>query len=120
MKSSTSPAPEYDVVSGHCMGGGLDLELACHRRFAAPQALFGQRGAALGLVTGWGGGTQRLPRLIGMAHALEMFVAAERITAEQALHGGGRSCLSTSGKASRCATRNFVRWKRSNELNAQC
>jgi enoyl-CoA hydratase/carnithine racemase len=81
------PAPVYAVVSGHCMGGGLDLALACHRRFAAPQALLGQRGAALGLVTGWGG-TQRLPRLTGMSRALEMFVAAERITAEQALRMG--------------------------------
>jgi len=81
------PAPVYAVVSGHCMGGGLDLALACHRRFAAPHALFGHRGAALGLVTGWGG-TQRLPRLIGRARALEMFVAAERITAKQALRMG--------------------------------
>ncbi len=67
------PAPVYAVVSGHCMGGGLDLALACHRRIAAPNALFGHRGAALGLVTGWGG-TQRLPRLIGRARALEIFV----------------------------------------------
>ena len=78
------PAPVFAVVSGQCMGGGLDLALACHRRIAAPNALFGHRGAALGLVTGWGG-TQRLPRLIGRARALEMLVAAETITAEQAL-----------------------------------
>jgi enoyl-CoA hydratase/carnithine racemase len=78
------PAPVYAVVSGHCTGGGLDLVLACHCRIAAPNALFGHRGAALGLVTGWGG-TQRLPRLIGRGRALEMFVAAETITAEQAL-----------------------------------
>jgi enoyl-CoA hydratase/carnithine racemase len=81
------PAPVYAVVSGHCMGGGLDLALACHRRIAAPHALFGHRGAALGLVTGWGG-TQRLPRLIGRARALEILVAAERIAAEQALGMG--------------------------------
>src|SRR3984893_4779312 len=81
------PAPVYAAVSGHCMGGGLDLALACHRRIAAPHALFGHRGAALGRVTGWGG-TQRLPRLIGRARALEMFVAAERITAERALRMG--------------------------------
>jgi len=81
------PAPVHAVVAGHCMGGGLDLALACHRRIAAPHALFGHRGAALGLVTGWGG-TQRLPRLIGRARALEMFVAAETITAERALRLG--------------------------------
>jgi enoyl-CoA hydratase/carnithine racemase len=66
------------------MGGGLDLALACDRRTAHPRAIFGHRGAALGLITGWGG-TQRLPRLIGKARALEMFVAAEKIHAQQAL-----------------------------------
>ena len=66
------------------MGGGLDLALSCHRRIASPNAIFGHRGAALGLITGWGG-TQRLPRLIGKARALEMFVAAEKVSAAQAL-----------------------------------
>jgi len=66
------------------MGGGLDLALACHRRLASPHALFGHRGAALGLITGWGG-TQRLPRLVGKGAALQMFVAAEKITALRAL-----------------------------------
>ena len=69
------------------MGGGLDLALACHRRIASPQAVFGHRGAALGLITGWGG-TQRLPRLIGKGRALEMFVAAEKVTSAQALRIG--------------------------------
>jgi enoyl-CoA hydratase/carnithine racemase len=78
------PAPVFAAVSGYCMGGGLDLALACHRRVAAPNAVFGHRGAALGLITGWGG-TQRLPRLVGKAIALEMFVAAEKISAQRAL-----------------------------------
>ena len=60
------PAPVYAAISGYCMGGGLDLALACHHRIASPHAVFGHRGAALGLITGWGG-TQRLPRLIGRA-----------------------------------------------------
>jgi enoyl-CoA hydratase/carnithine racemase len=81
------PAPVFAAVEGHCMGGGLDLALACHRRIASPQAIFGHGGAALGLVTGWGG-TQRLPRLIGKARALQMFVAAERVTAQQGLRIG--------------------------------
>ena len=59
------------------------LALACHRRIASPNAVFGHRGAALGLITGWGG-TQRLPRLIGKGRALEMFVAAEKLTAKEA------------------------------------
>ncbi len=74
------PAPVCAAVSGYCMGGGLDLALACDLRIAHPHAVFGHRGAALGLITGWGG-TQRLPRLIGRARALEMFVAAEKIQA---------------------------------------
>ena len=81
------PAPVYAAVSGYCMGGGLDLALACHRRVATPHAILGHRGAALGLITGWGG-TQRLPRLIGKGRALEMFVAAEKMTAIQALRIG--------------------------------
>jgi len=84
---STYPAPVVAAIEGHCMGGGLDLALACHRRIAAPHAVFGHRGAALGLMTGWGG-TQRLPRLIGKGRALELFVAAEKVTAPRALQIG--------------------------------
>jgi enoyl-CoA hydratase/carnithine racemase len=69
------------------MGGGLDLALACDCRIASPHTVFGHRGAALGLITGWGG-TQRMPRLIGKARALEMFITAEKLTARQALHIG--------------------------------
>ncbi len=81
------PAPVYAAICGYCMGGGLDLALACHRRIAAPSAVFGHRGAALGLITGWGG-TQRLPRLIGKAQALEMLIAAEKVHAASALRIG--------------------------------
>ena len=78
------PALTIAAVSGYCMGGGLDLALACDVRIAAPNAIFGHRGAALGLITGWGG-TQRLPRLIGKGRALQMFCAAEKIHAKEAL-----------------------------------
>jgi enoyl-CoA hydratase len=81
------PALVCAAVAGYCMGGGLDLALACDVRIAHPHAIFGHRGAALGLITGWGG-TQRLPRLVGKARALEMFVAAEKVNAAQALHFG--------------------------------
>ncbi len=81
------PAPVVAAVSGYCMGGGLDLALACRMRIAAPNAIFGHRGAALGLITGWGG-TQRLRKLVGKARAIEMFVAAEKLHAEQALRMG--------------------------------
>lgn len=78
------PAPTYAAVRGYCMGGGLDLALACRFRIAHPNAIFGHRGAALGLITGWGG-TQRLPRLVGRARALQMFLAAEKLHANLGL-----------------------------------
>ncbi len=81
------PAPVIAAVSGYCMGGGLDLALACHRRIASPHAVFGHRGAALGLITGWGG-TQRLPRLVGKARALQMMIEAEKLHAREALRIG--------------------------------
>lgn len=81
------PALVVAAVSGYCMGGGLDLALACDVRIAAPNAIFGHRGAALGIITGWGG-TQRLPRLIGPARAQQMFLAAEKLHAHQALESG--------------------------------
>jgi len=87
------PAPVYAAISGYCMGGGLDLALACHGRIVAPNAIFGHRGAALGLITGWGG-TQRLPRLVGKGKALEMFVAAEKIHAREALRIGLAQAMS--------------------------
>jgi enoyl-CoA hydratase/carnithine racemase len=77
------PALTVAAIHGYCMGGGLDLALACHRRIAAPDAVFGHRGAALGIMTGWGG-TQRLPRLIGRPRALQMFLSAERLIAQEA------------------------------------
>ena len=81
------PAPTYAAVAGYCMGGGLDLALACRRRVATPDAMFGHRGAALGLITGWGG-TQRLPRLIGKSRAMAMFVAAEKVTSARGFEIG--------------------------------
>jgi enoyl-CoA hydratase len=81
------PAPVYAAIDGYCMGGGLDLALACRGRIASPHAIFGHRGAALGLITGWGG-TQVLSRLIGKGRALEVLVAAEKISANVALQAG--------------------------------
>jgi enoyl-CoA hydratase/carnithine racemase len=78
------PSPVYAAISGYCMGGGLDLALACHRRIAAPSTVFGHRGAALGLMTGWGG-TQRLPRLVGKGIASQLFLAAEKMDSQHAL-----------------------------------
>ena len=78
-----SPQLTIAAVNGYCMGGGLDLALACDLRVASPNAVFAHPGARLGIITGWGG-TQRLPRLIGTARALEMFILARRLNAQEA------------------------------------
>lgn len=79
--------PTVSAINGPCFGGGLDLALACDRRVASPGAAFCHPGAGLGIITGWGG-TQRLPRLIGQANALEMFFTAAPVMAERALRIG--------------------------------
>ncbi len=72
------------AVNGFCFGGALDLALACDMRIASPNALFSHPGASLGIMTGWGG-TQRLPRMIGEAAAIEMFFTGRRVNAAEAL-----------------------------------
>lgn len=79
--------PVIAAIRGYCMGGGMDLALACDHRIAAPNAIFGHRGATLGVMTGWGG-TQRLPRLIGKSRAMQMFLLAEMVKVEEALRIG--------------------------------
>jgi enoyl-CoA hydratase len=75
------------AVNGYCMGGGLDLALACDLRYASSGAIFAHPGARLGIITGWGG-TQRLPRLIGEGRALEILLRARRMTSSEALEIG--------------------------------
>ena len=75
------------AVNGFCFGGALDLALAGRKRIASENAQFSHPGANLGIMTGWGG-TQRLPRLVGEAIALEMFMTAKRILANEALQIG--------------------------------
>ncbi|MDX6710544.1 MAG: 3-hydroxypropionyl-coenzyme dehydratase [Blastocatellia bacterium] len=71
------------AINGYCLGGGLDLALACSYRFAAPNAVFAHPGANLGNITGFGG-TQRLTSLIGVSNSLDLFLTAHRIKADEA------------------------------------
>jgi enoyl-CoA hydratase len=82
-------APQLTIaaVNGYCMGGALDLALACDVRCASPNAVFAHPGARLGIITGWGG-TQRLPRLVGAARALEIFATARRVGSDEAYEIG--------------------------------
>jgi enoyl-CoA hydratase len=75
------------AINGYCMGGALDLALACDLRVASSKAVFAHPGARLGIITGWGG-TQRLPRIIGRTRALEFFITARRLTSAEALELG--------------------------------
>ncbi len=86
-KIADLPFPTIAAVNGFCFGGAFDLALACSVRIASPNAVFSHPGVNLGIITGWGG-TQRLPRIIGEAAALEAFLTAKRISADEALKLG--------------------------------
>ena len=84
---ANSSKPVVAAIRGYCMGGGLDLALACHARIASSDAIFAHPGGSLGIITGWGG-TQRLPRLIGRSRAVEMLVTGRRMDATEAFTCG--------------------------------
>ena len=75
------------AVEGFCMGGALDLALACRVRVASPAATFAHPGSRLGIITGWGG-TQRLPLLVGDALAFEMLLTGRRLSGAEAYAAG--------------------------------
>lgn len=81
------PKPVIAAVNGVALGGGLELALACDIRLAAPHARFGQPEVSLGLIPG-GGGTQRLPRMVGEGMALKMVLTGEQIGADEAYRIG--------------------------------
>jgi enoyl-CoA hydratase len=75
------------MIRGYALGGGCELALACDIRVAAPSARLGQPEIRLGLLPG-GGGTQRLPRLVGYGQALRLILTGEPIDAAEALRIG--------------------------------
>jgi len=86
-KLDTLPIPSIAVINGHAFGGGLELAMACTFRLAARQAKMGLPEIKLGLIPGYGG-TQRLPRLIGEARALEIIMTGRTVDAEEACRVG--------------------------------
>ena len=75
--------PVIVAIHGYCMGGGLELALACDIRFASPNAVLALPETGLGLIPG-GGGTQRLCRVVAPGHALDLLLTGERLDAEKA------------------------------------
>ena len=81
--------PVIAAINGYALGGGLELALACHFRLLAdnPKLKVGLTELNLGIIPGWGG-TQRLPRLVGRANALDMILFSRTLNAREALEWG--------------------------------
>jgi enoyl-CoA hydratase len=79
--------PIIAAIHGYCMGGGMELALACDIRFVTPDVVMSLPETGLGLIPG-GGGTQRLPRVVGPGRALDLLLTGERLSATEALAVG--------------------------------
>jgi len=83
----TMGKPSIAAVNGFALGGGTEIALACDIRLASENAMFGQPEILIGILPGWGG-TQRLPRLVGMGIAKELILAGGQINAQRAYEIG--------------------------------
>ncbi len=79
--------PMIAAINGHCLAGGMEQALACDLRIAVPHATFGLPEVRWAIIPG-AGGTQRLPRTVSLAKAMEMILMAKTLTADEALQAG--------------------------------
>ena len=87
LKLENFPIPTIAAVNGFALGGGCELSMACDIRICSENALFGQPETGLGITPGFGG-TQRLPRIIGMGRAKELIYTCNKIDANEAYRVG--------------------------------
>ncbi len=114
-KIEASNKPVIAAINGVCLGGGLELALACHMRICGDRVRLGFTEVNLGIFPGWGG-TQRLPRIVGPAKATEMILTGEQITAQQAVQlrlvnmvvPGGEVMRQAKGLAAKVANKSMV------------
>ena len=79
--------PIIAAINGYALGGGCEIALSCHMRYASSNAVFAQPEVSLGIIAGWGG-TQRLTKTVGPTKAFEMLILGNRISAQEALEIG--------------------------------
>ena len=87
LKIQRAEEPVIAAVNGYALGGGCELALACHLRYASENARFGQPEVTLGIIAGYGG-TQRLPRLVGTGYALDLLLSGRMVDAREAYRMG--------------------------------
>jgi enoyl-CoA hydratase len=90
--------PVIAAVNGFALGGGMELALACHLRIASENAILGLPEVGLGIIPGYGG-TQRLSRLVGRGHAMDMVLTGRKVGAEEAARMGLVNRVVPEGKA---------------------
>lgn len=114
-KIENSNKPVIAAINGICLGGGLELAMACHIRICGDRVRLGQPEINLGIIPGWGG-TQRLPRIVGPSKATEMILTGDQITAQQAMQlrlvnmvvPGGEVMRQAKGLAAKIASKSAV------------